>query len=325
MHTFYTFLFSILCLTPLLAQDNCEPMVSCFDQPFLGLDGLQNDFSSSGGFENGPAFYPNEYFTDFGGFWRSGWALTAQGDTLSREPNSIYSNITGSGASASPFQYIVGQDESGIQITSPDVSPASISVANTTFSYRHMKTRSADFEAFGGLSGTDNDFLLLTIQGYNNGDAIASPIEFYLADYRFLDNTRDYIVNKWEEIDLTSLGRVDSLSFHLTTNRETDLDPNPLNYFAVDEVRFQFYSSLNDPVVNYDLQIYPNPATEKIQVESTTSEGNLLIFDTFGQQILQKAINNSSNTLDVSQLQKGVYWLVVETKEGKQSQKFIKL
>lgn len=335
MRTFYMLSLILFCLAPLLAQEECDPLVSCFDQPFLGFDEFQNDFSATGGFENGPAFYPNEYFTDFGGFWRSGWALSSKGDTITNAPSSIYSNITGSGASADPsqtgsgasvgsFQYIIGQDQSGIQVTSPDVKPVSIAITNTTYTYLNMRDGGNNFPVFGGADGTENDFLLLTIQGYNDGNVVPSTLEFYLADYRFLDNTRDYIVNKWEVIDLTTLGRVDSIGFTLTTNRMIDLDPNPLNYFAVDEVRFEFLSTLHAPLINYNLQVYPNPTSNKLQVESNVSTGNLLIFDTFGRQILQQTINSKSNTLEVNQLERGVYWLVLETDQGRQSRKFVK-
>ena len=73
-------------------------------------------------------------------------------------------------------------------------------------------------------------------------------------------------------------------------------------------------SSIN----NYDniqLSIYPNPATEIVNVSAEYKLEALTIFSITGQQLIYKV--NTDNSIDFSQLPKGIYLLKVEFENGK--------
>jgi hypothetical protein len=61
-------------------------------------------------------------------------------------------------------------------------------------------------------------------------------VEFYLADYRFTDNTQDYIVEDWATLDVSSLRSATSLEFHLSSSDVGVFGMNTPAYFAVDNV-----------------------------------------------------------------------------------------
>jgi hypothetical protein len=99
------------------------------------------------------------------------------------------------------------------------------SFANTTYSALAMRDGDPFSKKFGGVSGTDPDFLLLTIQGFAGGSATGA-LSLYLADYRFAN---DYILSGWNFVDFSPLGQVDELQFSMTSS-----DPGTPTYFAMD-------------------------------------------------------------------------------------------
>jgi hypothetical protein len=88
---------------------------------------------------------------------------------------------------------------------------------------------------FGGASGDDPDWLRLDIIGMN-GQSATGTVPFYLADYRFADNSQDYVVSDWTWVDLSALGPVTALMFDLSS---TDMGPFGMNtpaYFVMDDL-----------------------------------------------------------------------------------------
>lgn len=109
-------------------------------------------------------------------------------------------------------------------------------MTNTTYTAYDMTYGSGFSKKFGGVSGDDEDWLKVTIEGFDaNGDSTAT-VDFYLADFRFADNGLDYIVDTWEYLDLTSLGAVKSVVFSLDSTDAGDYGINTPTYFAMDTV-----------------------------------------------------------------------------------------
>ncbi len=61
-------------------------------------------------------------------------------------------------------------------------------------------------------------------------------IEYYLADYRFDESEKDYIIKTWQWVDLSSLGKVDSLMFGLESSDNGDWGMNTPAYFCMDDL-----------------------------------------------------------------------------------------
>ncbi|MBR5928840.1 MAG: DUF4465 domain-containing protein [Prevotella sp.] len=92
-----------------------------------------------------------------------------------------------------------------------------------------------DGTASGTFTGNEGfktgDWFLLTITA-DNGNSI----EYYLADYRSSDEAEHYYVNEWEWIDLSSLGTVKSLSFTMTSSRNSSWGMTTPGYFCIDNL-----------------------------------------------------------------------------------------
>jgi hypothetical protein len=90
---------------------------------------------------------------------------------------------------------------------------------------------------FGGDSGNEKDFFKLEIQGFR-GTAATGSVDFFLADYRFDNNSQDYLVDQWTRVNLSSLGPVDSLQFALSSSDVGQFGMNTPAYFAMDRIEF---------------------------------------------------------------------------------------
>jgi polyhydroxybutyrate depolymerase len=69
--------------------------------------------------------------------------------------------------------------------------------------------------------------------------------------------------------------------------------------------------------------VYPNPTSDVLRIENTEAKIlNVSVFNTTGQ--LVKEFSGSTNTIDVSELQTGVYQIMVATEKGLYSNSFVK-
>lgn len=151
-----------------------------------------------------------------------------------------YATYAGSGANGTPV-FAVGYSPAWARLsdTSTTKTVSSIMICNTTYAGLSMKNGDDYAKKFGGDSGDDEDWFLLTITGYDENRNQTGTVEFYLADYRFSDNTQDYIVDEWTEVDLGRLGKVAQLKFSLTSSDMGDYGMNTPAYFCADELKYE--------------------------------------------------------------------------------------
>ncbi len=116
------------------------------------------------------------------------------------------------------------------------MSPQSILVTNTVYPYFSMLNGDQFARKFGGDSGDDPDYFLLTITGLDGNNQPVGALEFYLADYRFENNSLDYLVDTWTEVDLSPLNGAAALSFGLTSSDVGEFGMNTPAYFAIDNL-----------------------------------------------------------------------------------------
>jgi hypothetical protein len=169
----------------------------------------------------------------------SGWAYSKASDAVTPGFGNQYSSITGSGAGGSTTYAVGYQPYIGEWVVmfdaAEDFSGRGLYATNTTYAALDMHTGSTFSKVFGGASGNDADWFKLTIQGWNGATATGS-VEFYLADFRFSNNSQDYILNSWAFVDLSSLGTLDKLTFGLTSSDNSYGSMNTPAYVALDNV-----------------------------------------------------------------------------------------
>jgi len=199
--------------------------------------GPPTDFASSG------ATFNNETL-DFGSCFWQGFAYSQTTDATTPGFGNQYSAIPGSGAGGSATYGVaftggqVGAQGPITRITfASEVSVTGAQITNTTYAALSMQDGDGFAKQFGGTSGDDPDYLLLTITGRDALDAITGSVEFALADYRFADNALDYILTQWTFVDLTGLGPVAALEFSLDSSDQSFGFLNTPSYFALDDLQ----------------------------------------------------------------------------------------
>lgn len=73
-----------------------------------------------------------------------------------------------------------------------------------------------------------------------------------------------------------------------------------------------------------EAKVYPNPAINNLSVEAKENIQMLEVFDALGRMVISTNPKQKSITLDVSNLDKGIYILKLQTKKGIGSYKVIK-
>ena len=197
-----------------------------------GPPGAWNGESGSGGFTVGGVHFNNTY-TDFGGGFNgwTGFAVSNQYDATTPGYGNQYSAYApGSG------NFAIGYTSAVITMPLANLAGTGASITTTTYSALSMIQGDSFAKKYGGASGSDPDFLLLTIRGFAGGIPTGASVDFYLADYRFADNSLDYIVDEWTWVDFSPLGTVDEIRFEYSSSDTGDFGINTPTYFAMDNL-----------------------------------------------------------------------------------------
>ncbi|MFT6745218.1 MAG: hypothetical protein ACJAR8_001779, partial [Bacteroidia bacterium] len=182
------------------AQIDHQRVYSTFDNlPLAKADTFNNGADSSLGFNHYGRFWNNTYFS-WGGF--SGWALSNMTDTVTAGFTNQYSAITGSGVSGTR-NYMVSTGIGAYIKLDETQTISGAYFTNSTYAARDMEQGSGFSKKFGGTDGNDEDFFRVIISSYLADEFVDSTI-FYLADYRFADNSKDYILKDWRYVDFNN-------------------------------------------------------------------------------------------------------------------------
>jgi hypothetical protein len=196
---------------------------------------------SSGGvqFGNNYGFAPG-----FGDYW-GGFAYSNVNNPSIPGFMNQYASITPTGVGGSGNYAIVYSGPQAF-FNLPGLSVIhSIQVTNTAYAGLSMLQGDPYAKKFGGLGGNDPDFFSVRFEGYSGMDGSGSllgVVDFYLADYRFDDNSLDYVIQDWTEVDLTPLGLVNSVRLSFNSSDTIVIDGityiNTPTYAALDNLSF---------------------------------------------------------------------------------------
>ncbi len=206
-----------------------------YDDLTLAPDSYWNGSDGSGGFTSGGLRHTTHYDSTWDSW--DGFAYSNKTDTGSTGMSGQYTAYSGSGVGGGAD----GSNNYAIGFvgwaTAPTVYlsiPFGAYFTNNAYAYSSMLNGDAFSKKFGGASGDDSDWFLLTIEGFNASGQSTGIVPFYLADYRFTDSAHDYIVDDWTWVDLSGLGTVDRIEFTLSSSDVGSFGMNTPAYFAMD-------------------------------------------------------------------------------------------
>lgn len=186
-------------------------------------------------------------------------------------------------------------------------------ITNSTYAALSMLNGDDFAKKFGGESGDDADWFKLSVIGKLDG-VVTDTVNFYLADYRFEDNTQDYIVTDWTWLNLNALGNVTEISFAWSSSDNGEWGMNTPAYFCMDYLSVNTLS-IKEPSLE-TLAVYPNPVQDQISVNI---DGVLTIYNIAGTMVKSEIVEVGSK-VSVNELASGIYFVKV----GSLVQKIVK-
>ena len=192
-------------------------------------------------------------------------------------------------------------------------------VANTTYAYYAMLEGDQFSSAF-----TQDDWFNLKVYGWDQFGEITDSVSFYLADFRSSDPNDHYILDAWEEVDLSSLGEIAKLSFELTSSDVGSFGMNTPNYFALDDIEYELVAPITLNIESHStaelFSVYPNPANNIINIKGQS--GKLSLIDNTGKVVFQD-FHNEKSSLNVEHLPQGLYFVHLTNEKGLAVQKLV--
>lgn len=268
-----------------------------FEDLDLDTNSYWDGSDSSGFFISGGITFPNQYNFQWD-YWSGGFIYSNTTNVTTPGSSNDFSAFTGGGADGSAI-YSVNYG-GNIDFGSEKVV-SSIAITNTTYAALSMmngdnfgKKFGSPNNAQGSPDGTNGeDFFRLLITGYDGNNDSIGTVTFYLADFRFADSTQDYILDTWENVDLTPLGSIRYLDFTLESSDVGQWGMNTPAYFALDNIVYGNLAVEENAALAFEM--YPNPATNNITVKGAT--GLITVTNTSGAIVYQSA---SSGTTTIS-------------------------
>ncbi len=303
-----------------------------------GTDTAYINYSAPGtdvGFSSGLAYFPTVYDTSFGyAYWSKGFAYSNRKDSVKGGLSGEYNARPGGAFSGNNYVVAYGS-ENIIRLTgaAQGSGVSGLYVTNNNYAFYSMLNGDAYARKFGDTTGTSSglpqgtypDYYKMVFRGYLNGAIKTDSVEFYLADYRAANPAADYIVKDWKWVSLTALGRVDSVQIVM---RSSDVGPYGINtptYFCLDNFTTNETNMSVSATAVAALKVYPNPAVENITVEASSSlPERISVLDLSGKMVLFMQPTGLKTTLAIGHLPAGTYQLLISSKEGVATHRFVK-
>ena len=311
----------LIILLLLTSSFNIEAQtVADFENLLIDPEGFLNGSDGAGGFQSGNLFFPNTYDSNYESWL--GWAISNITDNTSPGFGNQFSAISGSGYNESTnyaISYSFGSTIIQLQDEAVGKEMAGMYVTNSTYAYLSMKDGDAFSKKFGGATGDDPDFFLLTIKGILDGTPSQDSINFYLADYRFDENSMDYLIDEWTYVDLSSLGNVDELEFQLSSSDNGQFGMNTPSYFCVDNLESTDGTTSVELFEEKPIKLYPNPTSSVIHIDGISGSFQYKIVDQTGRKVLSgDGIDKS--VIDLGAINKGIYFIEFRNNEIKKTE-----
>lgn len=301
--------------------------VVTFEDFNLGTDEYVNGSDLWGGFIANGAFFENSYNVSWGSW--SGFAYSTVDDTLTPGWSNQYACIAGEGSLGSATFGLANGTEGDIVVNSNDGGQTinGVYITNSTYAALSMKDGDSFAKKFGGADGNDPDYFRVKFYGFDDDDDLTDSLEFYLADYRFADNSQDYILTDWAYVDLTPLGNVNSIQYKLESTDVGSFGMNTPSYFCLDNLNDVPPTGIAERNTENEWRVFPNPVQNELTVfngKAFDDEVQIKVVSLNGRLVMNNTYYGSSIQVQLGDLANGVYSVIIEHQDRTEIHKIVK-
>ncbi|MDG1097827.1 MAG: DUF4465 domain-containing protein [Bacteroidia bacterium] len=267
---------------------------------------------------------PVKWDTSFGGYWANGWAISQKYDSTREASDATkhqFSAITYKGYMASNT-FAIGQRGAYASLNNgSNRNFETIQITNSTYTTNSMLKGDRFAKAFGGKTGNDEDSLVLIIDCFDKTNSqLLKTVRVILADFRFADNSKDFILDTWKEVKITG----DSLVFNMISSDNNMFGMATPGFYAVDQFSTSGKASVSSNRI-VQSEVFPNPSKGEITIRSQANINQVIIRDLNGKLIFTTTgTQEKSMTLNLASLANGIYFIEIATPNGSGIQKLIK-
>ena len=267
---------------------------------------------NAGQFISNDVIFENDYETTQWGYSWGGFAYSNMTDDQNGGFNNQYSSFAGSGANTSE-NYAIYYNADTLVMPGVGASFGDVSITNTTYAGISMRDGDQFAKQFGSPNGPDGqpdgtngeDYFYVTVYGWNQQFGLIDSTEIYLADFRFADDNQDYILKDWSDFDLSDLDGSKYLTFKFYSSDLGSFGINTPLYFAMDNLEYSEYINSLDVQEEELISIFPNPASEFINIES--KNGDYVILSNLGEIVADGLTDEGK--IDISSFTPGLYFV----------------
>ena len=283
---------------------------------------------------------PILYDTSWGGYWAGGWAISQKIDG-STGPSDftkhLYCAKPGFGAEKNAKgEYIgkgfaVGMNGSYIKLNLQSIPKnvgrgmMALEIANSTYAFNSIKNGDNFAKKFGGSTGNDADSFVLKINFFVDTLKVGTK-RVILADYRFTDNSKDFILGTWERVVVPNYfpeGAPDSITFELESSDNGQFGMNTPGFFCLDEVIIGQWGSVRH-INTLQAKVFPNPAKDILEIQTQNKPTQIEVVDVTGRMMYSQTCDSRSAHLNVANWSPGTYQVKVTTAVGQETATFVK-
>lgn len=248
-----------------------------------------------------------------------GFAFSNKHDSLTKGYANQFGSIMGKGYNSSTFAVMY---EQGVIFGKPNgFRIDSLRIANSTYTYYSMLEGDQFSKKFGGQSGNDPDFFKVNMIVTSGDGVLVDTLEHFLADYRFTDNSKDYISKDWALIDFSGVSfPVYQVAFTLESTDTSQWGYNTPLYLNLDAIYYT-ESTLGVDQPMSTLEVYPNPSSSLVYLSGAVDY--LDVVDVAGNVLISEHAANQP--IDLTNLAAGIYTLVLTRGDQKSIKRIEKI
>jgi len=126
-------------------------------------------------------------------------------------------------------------------------------------------------------------------------------------------------------LDTTITDSIFPVNVYVRTNVITSTPIFPFSVYGIDTLSpCTFFTSINESGLLLEMNIYPNPGTGQFNFSGLEKESKIEIYDVMGRKVYEAMVSNSTQIIDLTSKDKGVYFYrIISDKEKFQQGKLL--
>lgn len=212
------------------------------------------------------------------------------------------------------------------KVTNPNAS--GINTSNTVAKLRKNpgETWAGSFIELGtAIDFSSNNTLKMKVYSPLAGKVFKLKLENLTnSNFNIEVNATNTTANAWEELTFVFNGIVNANNYKrvvvFCNFGEAGIGEN----YYFDDIRLNTNMSTLDNEWNTSINLYPNPCSNEITIESEEMISDCSLYNSLGQFIMQYPLNTTNQTIDVSNLESGLYIMKLRVQDKMITRKIMK-